>query len=86
MDFIFIVCDKTAGEVCPVWLGKPITAYWGFENPAAFQGTEEEHHEFQKILRYMSNRVDLFTNLALASLDNFTIKSELVNIGNIKDK
>jgi arsenate reductase len=87
MDFIFTVCDKAAGEVCPVWLGKPITAHWGFEDPAAFQGTEEEkRHEFQKILRYMSNRVNLFTNLPLASLDNFTIKSELDNIGKIKDQ
>jgi arsenate reductase len=87
MDFIFTVCDKAAGEACPVWLGKPITAHWGFEDPAAFQGTEDEQrHEFQKILRYMSNRVNLFTNLPLASLDNFTIKSELDNIGKIKDQ
>lgn len=87
MDFIFTVCDKAAGEACPVWLGKPITAHWGFEDPAAFQGTEEEkRHEFQKILRFMSNRVNLFTNLPLASLDRFTIKSELDNIGKIKDQ
>ncbi len=87
MDFIFTVCDKAAGEACPVWLGKPITAHWGFEDPAAVQGTDEEkRHEFQKILRFMSNRVNLFTNLPLASLDNFTIKNELDNIGKIKDQ
>lgn len=87
MDFIFTVCDKAAGEACPVWLGKPITAHWGFEDPTAFQGTDEEkRHEFQKILRFMSNRVNLFTNLPLANLDNFTIKSELDNIGKIKDQ
>lgn len=87
MDFIFTVCDKAAGEACPVWLGKPITAHWGFEDPAAFQGTDEaQRHEFQKILRFMSNRVNLFTNLPLASLDNFTIKSELDKIGKIKDQ
>lgn len=87
MDFIFTVCDKAAGEACPVWLGKPITAHWGFEDPAAFQGTDEEkRQEFQKILRFMLNRVNLFTNLPLASLDNFTIKNELDNIGKIKDQ
>ncbi|CAN1510834.1 Wzb Protein-tyrosine-phosphatase [Methylophilaceae bacterium] len=87
MDFIFTVCDKAAGEACPVWLGKPITAHWGFDDPAAFQGTDEEkRQEFQKILRFMSNRVNLFTNLPLASLDNFTIKNELDNIGKIKDQ
>jgi len=42
IDFIFTVCDNAAGEVCPIWPGKPMTAHWGIADPAAVQGTEAE--------------------------------------------
>lgn len=41
MDFVFTVCDKAAGEVCPVWPSEPMTAHWGVVDPAAFEGTLE---------------------------------------------
>jgi arsenate reductase len=28
LDFVFTVCDSAAGEVCPIWPGQPITAYF----------------------------------------------------------
>ncbi len=86
MDFVITVCDKAAGEVCPVWPGRPITAYWGFEDPAAVQGTEEEQRRaFQNVLSYIMARVRFFLVLPLASLDSLAIKQEMDKIGQIKN-
>ena len=45
MDFVLTVCDKAAGEVCPLWPGQPMSAHWGVEDPAEVQGSEEDKHK-----------------------------------------
>ena len=82
MDFIITVCDNAAGEVCPVWPGQPISAHWGFEDPAAVEGTDDEKRRaFDIAFRQIMSRVRLFVNLPLKMLDQTAIKRELVNIG-----
>ena len=82
MDFIVTVCDNAAGEVCPVWPGQPITAHWGFADPAAVEGSDEvKHRAFDKIFRQIMNRVQLFVNLPLATLDKAAMQRELRAIG-----
>jgi arsenate reductase len=82
MDFIITVCDNAAGEVCPVWPGQPITAHWGFEDPAAVDGSDDEKRRaFEKTFRQITNRVQLFVNLPLTMLDKTAIKRELQAIG-----
>jgi protein-tyrosine-phosphatase len=46
LDFIVTVCANAAGESCPIWLGRPISAHWGLEDPAAFQGSRQEKCAF----------------------------------------
>jgi arsenate reductase len=82
LDFVITVCDQAAGEVCPIWPGKPMTAHWGFEDPAAFKGTDEEKRQvFSKVYRQILGRVSQFVNLPLHILDSNTIQRELRAIG-----
>ncbi len=85
MDFIITVCDKAAGELCPIWPGHPLTAHWGVEDPAAVQGSKAERlTAFRKTLRELESRIMLFTELRIEALDRGAIKHELDRIGLIK--
>jgi len=82
MDFVITVCDNAAGEVCPVWPGHPITAHWGFEDPAKVEGSDEDkRHAFAKVCRQISTRVQLFCALPIDKLDRAAIKREVDQIG-----
>jgi arsenate reductase len=82
MDFIVTVCDNAAGEVCPLWPGRPVTAHWGFPDPAAVKGSDEEKRAaFAQTLRQIQNRVRLFLSLPLETLDRMAIESRMRAIG-----
>jgi len=82
MDFILTVCDNAAGEVCPVWPGKPVTAHWGVPDPAAVEGSDEEKRKaFRSAAATLRRRIELFTSLPLEKLDAMAVKSRLQDIG-----
>jgi arsenate reductase (thioredoxin) len=82
LDFIFTVCDNAAGEVCPVWPGKPMTAHWGIADPAAVQGTDaDKAFAFRKAFNELETRIKLFTSLPIESLDSMTLQARLREIG-----
>lgn len=82
MDFVITVCDNAAREVCPVWHGSPVTAHWGFDDPAVVEGSFEEKKEaFKKAFLEIRNRIDLLSQLPLAHLDKMAQKHEIEKIG-----
>ncbi len=82
MDFVFTVCDNAAGESCPVWPGQPMTAHWGIEDPAAVEGTDlQKEAAFIAALRYLKNRIAVFTSLPLGSIDRLSLGTRLRDIG-----
>lgn len=85
MDFIITVCDNAAGEVCPYWPGHPLSAHWGFEDPAAAVGTDAEKRAlFEKVFRQIMARINIFVNLPLPMLEKNALQHELKKIGESK--
>ncbi|MDP1632275.1 MAG: arsenate reductase ArsC [Caulobacter sp.] len=82
LNFVFTVCDNAAGEVCPIWPGQPMTAHWGVPDPAAVGGTDAEIAlAFADIYGRLHNRLEIFVNLPMASLDRLTLQARLDGIG-----
>ena len=82
MDFVITVCDNAAGEVCPIWPGRPIRAHWGIEDPAAATGTHiEKLAAFTTAFRYLKNRVSLFAALPIAKLEASMLVDKVADIG-----
>lgn len=87
MDFVFTVCDKAAGEVCPVWPGQPMTAHWGVEDPAAVEGDEDtKARAFFTAFSQLQRRIALFANLPFDKLDRLALQTELNAIGKLRQQ
>ena len=82
LDFVFTVCDNAAGEVCPIWPGQPMSAHWGLPDPAAVEGSEAEKTlAFADAYRMLNNRISIFVNLPITSLDSLSLQKRLDDIG-----
>ena len=82
LDFVFTVCDSAANEVCPIWPGQPMTAHWGLPDPAAVRGTEaEKAFAFDDTYRMLNQRISIFVNLPLESLNKLSLQKQLDAIG-----
>src|SRR5262249_24140560 len=73
LDMIVTVCEGAAGRVCPLRTGRPITAHWGVEDPAAFQGTDDaQRAKFHEVALILRRRIKQFLRVPLATLDRKT--------------
>ena len=63
-DYVITVCDE-ARQVCPVFPGVHESLHWGYEDPAAVEGSEEERlAAFRSTLTMMASRIQSFITLA----------------------
>ena len=61
MELIITVCDNAAGEICPVWPGRPANAHWPFADPAVFRGTADEiRTHYAEVYERIDARIKIF--------------------------
>ncbi len=83
-DFVITVCDKAAGEACPVYFGPATKAHWGLVDPSESVGSPEEiKAAFDATLVRLKLRFTAFLALPLAQLDAATLRTELARIGTL---
>jgi arsenate reductase len=63
-DYVVTVCDQ-ARQSCPVFPGVHESLHWGYEDPAAAEGTDEQRMiVFRSVLIQIGERINLFVPLA----------------------
>lgn len=81
LDFIVTLCDSAAGEACPVWPGRPVSAHWGLPDPASVEGEAERRAAFAATLRAIEARIARLLELPIAELDPAELQRRLAAIG-----
>ena len=62
-DYVITVCDS-ARQDCPVFPGEGERLHWGYDDPSAVEGSEEERLEaFRRVFTAISGRIDLFLSV-----------------------
>ena len=81
IDFIITVCDNAAGETCPIWPGRPITAHWGVADPAASSGSDDEKRAaFRTAAGILRRRIELLLALPLDKLETRDLQLKIRDI------
>lgn len=83
-DFVVTVCDKAAGEACPVFFGPAVKAHWGLCDPSELQGTAAElDAAFDITIEHIKRRITAFLELPFDQLNAVQLKAELARVGTL---
>ena len=83
-DIVITVCDRAAGEACPIFFGPALKAHWGLADPSEATGSEAEiTAAFETTLAKIRERLSAFFELPLETIGPNELKAELNRIGTL---
>lgn len=81
-ELVITVCDKAAGEACPVFFGTAIRVHWGLSDPSEVRGADDEIAKaFNATVAHVRARIQAFLALPLRQLDSDALRAEAARIG-----
>lgn len=81
MDIIITVCDNAAGEVCPVWLGHPLSVHWPAPDPAHLEPLAVRQQAFSDVYDMCRARITALIGLAHEDLGNKARLQSIAKLG-----
>jgi arsenate reductase len=66
-DLVITVCDRAAGESCPLYFGSAVKQHWGLPDPSAITDNSSESEieaAFESVIEQIEQRVDALKQLA----------------------
>jgi arsenate reductase (thioredoxin) len=74
-DYIITVCDR-ARDNCPTFPGDNERIHWGFDDPAAAIGSEEERLKvFRRVRNEIRNRISIWQPAIMKKLRDMGVKT-----------
>jgi arsenate reductase len=81
IDLVITLCDEAAGESCPVWAGKPLTAHWGVTDPAAAPNPGAVRAALAEAHRVIEARVHRLLDVPFSALGQAELRHRLRDFG-----
>lgn len=83
-ELVITVCDKAAGDACPVFFGPALKAHWGLADPSELVGTPAQiDAAFDATVAIIQARLNAFFAALPATLNREALRAELRRIASL---
>ncbi len=77
-DVVITVCDRAAGEACPLWLDSTPRVHWGLPDPSHLEGSESDRTQaFDQVIGTLEARADALGRALADGADRDRLLKEL---------
>lgn len=83
-EIVITVCDKAAGDACPVFFGPALKAHWGLADPSELVGTSAQiDAAFDATVTIIQTRLKAFFAAQPITLSREALQAELRRIASL---